>query len=163
MAFMEIILKLLQEAYGGYSSAIIWMLVAHSAQREIRERHHYSVDCILAIYMGIFLWKMVGVFWPVKDKSKSTRLNKLEKIESRLVQAAKDADMDRVRELLKEVEVSGQVRQESSSKALWVFSGATMFFALVVVLLAFTLTSDGWFYLLFHDHCCCISTLACFM
>ncbi|XP_047938129.1 protein PHLOEM UNLOADING MODULATOR [Salvia hispanica] len=131
------------EAYGGFTSAIIWMLVAHSAQREIRERHHYSVDCILAIYMGIFLWKMVGVFWPIKDSSRSKRLDKLEKIESRLVQAAKDSDMDRVRELLKEVEVSGQVRQESSSKALWVFSGATMLFALVVVILAFTLTSDG--------------------
>ncbi|KAH6824109.1 Sphingomyelin synthetase family protein [Perilla frutescens var. hirtella] len=131
------------EAYGGFTSAIIWMFVAHSAQREIRERHHYSVDCLLAIYMGIFLWKMVGLFWPIKDSSRYKRLNKLEKIQSRLVQAAKDSDMDEVRELLKEVELSSQVRQESSSRALWLFSGATILFALVIVVLALTLTSDG--------------------
>lgn len=119
------------------------MLVAHSAQREIRERHHYSVDCVVAIYMGILLWKMVGLFWPIKDSARYKRLNKLEKIQNRLVQAAKDSDMNGVRELLNEVELSSQARQESSSRALWLFSGATMVFALVVVLLAFTLTSDG--------------------
>lgn len=149
MAFMDsyiwcLWLKLLQEAYGGWSSAIIWMLVAHSAQREIRERHHYSVDCVVAIYMGILLWKMVGLFWPIKDSARHRRLNKLEKIQSRLVQAAKDSDMEGVKELLKDVELSSQATQESSSRALWLFSGATMVFALVVVLLAFTLTSDGW-------------------
>lgn len=119
------------------------MLVAHSAQREIRERHHYSVDCILAIYMGIFLWKMVGLFWPIKDRSRRKQLNKLEKIQGKLAQAAKDSDIDAVRELLKEVELSSQVRQEGSSRALWLFSGATILFTLFVVLLAFTQLSDG--------------------
>lgn len=137
------ILKLLQEAYGGFTSALIWMLVAHSAQREIRERHHYSVDCIVAIYMGIFLWKMTRLFWPIKDTSRYNRLNKLEKIQSRLLQAAKDSDMDEVRELLNEVELSSQVSQKPNSRAMWLFSGATIFFAIVIVLLAFTLTSDG--------------------
>ncbi|KAK6118782.1 hypothetical protein DH2020_047473 [Rehmannia glutinosa] len=131
------------EAYGGFTSVIIWMLVAHSAQREIRERHHYSVDCIVAIYMGILLWKMTGLFWPIKDTSRYSRLDKLEKIQSKLVQAAKDSDIDGVRELLKEVELSSQVSQKHSSKAMWLFSGATIFFAIVIVLLAFTLTSDG--------------------
>ncbi|GER37631.1 sphingomyelin synthetase family protein [Striga asiatica] len=132
------------EAYGGYTSALIWILVAHSAQREIRERHHYTVDCIVAIYMGIFLWKMTGLFWPVKDNSRYSRLDKLEKIQSRLVQAAKDSDMDEVRELLKEVEFSSQATgQKPKSRAMWLFSGATIFFAIVIVLLAFTLTSDG--------------------
>ncbi|KAK6115070.1 hypothetical protein DH2020_007339 [Rehmannia glutinosa] len=131
------------EAYGGFTSVIIWMLVAHSAQREIRERHHYSVDCIVAIYMGILLWKMTGLFWPIKDTSRYSRLDKLEKIQSKLVQAAKDSDIDGVRELLKEVELSSQVSQKPSSKAMWLFSGATIFFAIVIVLLAFTLTSDG--------------------
>lgn len=143
--FSELILEFLQEAYGGFTSAIIWMLVAHSAQREIRERHHYSVDCVVAIYMGIFLWKMVGLFWPIKDSSRQKRLDKLEKIQSRLVQAAKDSDMDAVRELLKEVELSSQVRQESSSRALSLFSGATILFTFVLVLVAFTMFSDGWF------------------
>ncbi|KAK6131444.1 hypothetical protein DH2020_034810 [Rehmannia glutinosa] len=131
------------EAYGGFTSVIIWMLVAHSAQREIRERHHYSVDCIVAIYMGILLWKMTGLFWPIKDTSRYSRLDKLEKIQSKLVQAAKDSDIDGIRELLKEVELSSQVSQKHSSKAMWLFSGATIFFAIVIVLLAFTLTSDG--------------------
>ncbi|KAI3464676.1 hypothetical protein Pfo_021339 [Paulownia fortunei] len=131
------------EAYGGFTSALIWTLVVHSAQREIRERHHYSVDCIVAIYMGILLWKMTGLFWPIKDTSRQSRLNKLEKIQSRLVQAAKDSDMDEVRELLKEVELSSQVGQKPKSGAMWLFSGATIFFTIVIVLLAFTLTSDG--------------------
>ncbi|KAL6511942.1 hypothetical protein OROGR_021539 [Orobanche gracilis] len=128
------------EAYGGYTSALIWMLVAHSAQREIRERHHYSVDCIVAVYMGIFLWKMTGYFWPVNEASGFSRLDK---IQSRLVQAAKDSDMGRVRELLKQLDLGSQVSQKPNSKAMWLFSGATIFFAIVIVLLAFTLTSDG--------------------
>ncbi|PSS19500.1 Phosphatidylinositol:ceramide inositolphosphotransferase [Actinidia chinensis var. chinensis] len=132
------------EAYGGFSSAIIWLLVMHSAQREIRERHHYSVDCIVAIYVGILLWKMTGFIWPMKNKSRDRKLDKLEKIQSRLMQAAKDSDMEEVRELLKEVELGGQEKQNSSnSKAMWLFSGATIFSTLTIVLLAFTWTDDG--------------------
>ncbi|RCV33627.1 hypothetical protein SETIT_7G097500v2 [Setaria italica] len=51
------------EAYGGWISVAIWLLVLHSAQREIRERHHYSVDCIVAIYVGVLLWRMTGFIW----------------------------------------------------------------------------------------------------
>lgn len=131
------------EAYGGYSSAFVWILLLHSAQREIRERHHYSVDVIVAIYMGICLWKMIGLFWPVKDKSKDRRLVKLEKIHGGLTQAAKDYDIDKVRLLLEEVETSGPSSQKPHSKTLWVFSGVTIVFTLAIVLLAFTLTSDG--------------------
>ncbi|KAG5612345.1 hypothetical protein H5410_023626 [Solanum commersonii] len=131
------------EAYGGYSSALIWIFVIHSAQREIRERHHYSVDVVVAIYVGIMLWKMTGLFWPMKDQSKATRLSRLEKIQGRLMRAAKDDDIEEIRELLKEVEVSCHVRENSSSKAMWLFSGGTIIFTLSMVLLAFTLTSDG--------------------
>lgn len=131
------------EAYGGYSSALIWIFVIHSAQREIRERHHYSVDVVVAIYVGIMLWKMTGLFWPMKDQSKDSRLRRLEKIQGRLVRAAKDDDIEEIRELLKEVEVSNQGRENSSSKAMWLFSGGTIVFTLSIVLLAFTLTSDG--------------------
>lgn len=131
------------EAYGGFSSILIWLLVLHSAQREIRERHHYSVDCLLAIYMGILLWKMVGLFWPTKDASRTRRLNKLEKIQGKLMQAAKDSDIDKVKELLKEIETSGQVSHNSKSRAMWLFSGATIFVTLSMVIIAFVLTSDG--------------------
>ena len=116
----------------------------HSAQREIRERHHYSVDCVVAIYVGILLWKMTGFIWPVKDSMRSRRLAKLDRIQGRLIQAAKDSDMDEVRELLKEVELGTQESQnKGQSKHLWLFSCATIFSALTIVLLAFTLTSDG--------------------
>lgn len=131
------------EAYGGFTSALIWVLVAHSAQREIRERHHYSVDCIVAIYMGIFLWKMTALFWPIKDTSRYKRLNKLEEIQNGLLKAAKDSDIEKVRELLKEVESSSQVSEKPRSKAMWFFAGGTICFTLIVVLLAFTLLSDG--------------------
>ncbi|XP_050214452.1 protein PHLOEM UNLOADING MODULATOR [Mercurialis annua] len=132
------------EAYGGFSSAIIWMLVIHSAQREIRERHHYTVDCIAAIYVGILLWKITSCIWPNKDVARSRKLSTFERIESRLVQAAKDSDMEEVRELLKEVELSKQGNQKKGqSKTMWLFAGVTIFSSLTVVFLAFTLTADG--------------------
>ncbi|KAK4352519.1 hypothetical protein RND71_028037 [Anisodus tanguticus] len=130
------------EAYGGYSSAVIWIFVIHSAEREIRECHHYSVDVVVAIYVGIMLWKMTCLFWPMKDQSKDTRLSRLEKIQGRLMRAAKDDNIEEIRLLLKEVEVSNQVRENSSSKAMWLFSGGSIIFTLSMVLLAFTLTSD---------------------
>ncbi|GAA0156975.1 hypothetical protein LIER_14337 [Lithospermum erythrorhizon] len=131
------------EAYGGYSSAIIWMLVFHSGQREIRERHHYSVDCILAVYMGIFLWKMTRRFWPVEDESKKRRLNKLETIHNRLMQAAKDSDIDVVREILEEVKASSQESTNSQSKTMWIFSIGTIIGTISLVLITFIAFSDG--------------------
>lgn len=134
----------MQEAYGGFSSALIWLLVLHSAQREIRERHHYTVDCIVAIYVGILLWKMTGFLWPAKDASRGRRLTKLEKIQSRLIQAAKDSDMEEVRELLKEVELGSQESQNKGpSRATVMFASVIIFSALTIVFLAFTWTSDG--------------------
>ncbi|KAJ9545807.1 hypothetical protein OSB04_025514 [Centaurea solstitialis] len=132
------------EAYGGWSSAFIWTLVAHSAQREVRERHHYTVDCIAAIYVGFLLWKMTGFLWPLKDTSRQARLNKLEKIEGKLYQAARDSDLDQVRDLLKQVDSAGQTKNQSGKeKGMQLFAGGTIIFALTVVLLAFVLTSDG--------------------
>lgn len=132
------------EAYGGFSSVLLWMLVAHSAQREIRERHHYSVDCVAAIYVGFLLWKVTGFIWQAKDASRSKRLKKLEKIEGRLIKAAKDSDMERVRALLKEVESSSQERRNGPSRVPpWLFPCVIIFSALTIVLLAFVLTSDG--------------------
>lgn len=134
--------KIFQEAYGGYSSAFIWMLVLHSAQREVRERHHYTVDCVVAIYVGILLWKMTGFLWPIKDVTREKRLYKLEKIQGRLIQAAKDGDVDEVRDLLEGVELGSD---DSSKKGRHVqfFAVGTIFTALTIVLVAFTLLSDG--------------------
>lgn len=99
-----------QEAYGGWTSALIWLLVLHGAQREVRERHHYCVDCIVGIYVGILLWRMTGFIWSAKDTSRAKRLSKLEEVQSRLARAAKDSDIDDIRKLLNEVE-SWQVKR----------------------------------------------------
>ncbi|KAI3750604.1 hypothetical protein L2E82_21286 [Cichorium intybus] len=135
------------EAYGGLSSAFIWMLVAHSAQREVRERHHYTVDCIVAIYVGFLLWKMTGFLWPLKNTSKEARLKRLEKIEGKLYQAVKDSDLEQVRDLLKQVDLASQKKNSQLGKergrAMQFFAGGTIVFALTVVVLAFVLTSDG--------------------
>ncbi|XP_072981548.1 protein PHLOEM UNLOADING MODULATOR [Typha angustifolia] len=131
------------EAYGGWTSAAIWMLVLHSAQREVRERHHYSVDCVVAIYVGILLWRMTGFIWSAKDTSRARRLSKLDELQGRLIHAAKDSDMGEIRELLKEVEVAGQESQSFSQRTILAFAGMAIIFTLTCVLLAFTLTSDG--------------------
>ncbi|KAM7252957.1 hypothetical protein ACFE04_025575 [Oxalis oulophora] len=132
------------EAYGGYSSALVWLLVVHSAQREIRERHHYSVDCVVAIYVGILLWKMTGFIWSGNNARKDKRVTKLDKILGRLRHAAKDADMEEVRSLLEEVEIVNQEQpNKGPSRAMFLFGGGIVFSALTIVLLAFTLTSDG--------------------
>lgn len=132
-----------QEAYGGWTSALTWILVLHSAQREIRERHHYTVDCIVAIYVGILLWRMTGFIWSAKDATKTKRLAKLDEVQSRLIHAAKDSDIDEIRDLLKEVERAGQERRGSSQWAIWLFAGTTITVSLIMVLVAFMLTSDG--------------------
>ncbi|KAK4776376.1 hypothetical protein SAY86_005064 [Trapa natans] len=132
------------EAYGGFSSVAIWLLVLHSVQREVRERHHYSVDCIAAIYVGILLWKMTGFLWPPKNRERTKRLLRLEKIQSRLMQAAKDSDMAQVQRLLEEVELhSHESPRKRPAWVMWIFPSVTILTALTIVLLAFTWTSDG--------------------
>lgn len=90
---------------------------------------------------------MTGFIWSAKDVVRRRRLAKLEKIQSKLVQAAKDADIDEVRELLKEIEPTSQESDNEGNRVqsgvLWFFACATIFAALVIVLLAFTWTSDG--------------------
>lgn len=132
-----------QEAYGGWISVAIWLLVLHSAQREVRERHHYSVDCVAAIYVGVLLWRMTGFIWSARDLARARRLAKLEEVQSRLVHAAKDSDIDEIRGLLKEVELAGHERQGFSQRAILAFAAGTIIFTLSCVLIAFTATSDG--------------------
>lgn len=132
-----------QEAYGGWTSALIWVLVLHSAQREVRERHHYSVDCVVAIYVGILLWRMTGFIWSARDSSKAKRLAKLDEVRTRLARAAKDSDVEEIRRLLEEVESTGQERESFSQRAILAFAAIVIVFTLTCVVLAFTLTSDG--------------------
>uniref|UniRef100_A0A0D9VGU4 Sphingomyelin synthase-like domain-containing protein n=1 Tax=Leersia perrieri TaxID=77586 RepID=A0A0D9VGU4_9ORYZ len=131
------------EAYGGWISVVIWFLVLHSAQREIRERHHYSVDCIVAIYVGILLWRMTGFIWSAADNGRTRRLAKLDKLQNRLFRAAKDSDIKEIRGLLNEVELAGQEQKGFSKRVILAFSSTMIVFTLLCVLLAFTLTSDG--------------------
>jgi hypothetical protein len=133
------------EAYGGFSSAIIWTLVFHSAQREIRERYHYTVDCVAAIYVGILLWKMTGFIWPLKDAAKKRRLDKLAKIQKKLIQAAKDTDIDRVQKLLQEVELVSdkQEGQKWEGKNMKLFGGIVTISAIAIAVLFFIFLSDG--------------------
>jgi hypothetical protein len=140
---LTFVLSVSQEAYGGWISVAIWLLVLHSAQREVRERHHYSVDCVAAIYVGILLWRMTGFIWSARDLTRARRLAKLEEIQSRLVHAAKDSDIDKIRGLLKEVELAGQEKQGFSQRAILTFAAGTIIFTLSCVLIAFTMTSDG--------------------
>lgn len=116
----------------------------HSAQREVREHHHYSVDCVVAIYVGILLWRTTECLWSAKDTFLNRKLVKLEKIQGRLFQAAKDSDMDEIRELLKEVDIGSQDGQESSTPwTVLLFGGIILFVSLTIVILTLTWTSDG--------------------
>ncbi|EES06936.1 uncharacterized protein LOC8064245 [Sorghum bicolor] len=131
------------EAYGGWSSVVIWFLVIHSAQREVRERHHYSVDCIVAIYIGVLLWRMTGFLWSAMETNRSRRLAKLDEVQKRLFQAAKDSDVLEIRSLLNEVELAGQENKGFSQRIIFSFAAAVIVFTVLFVLLAFTLTNDG--------------------
>lgn len=122
---------------------MIWFLVIHSAQREVRERHHYSVDCIVAIYIGILLWRMTGFLWSAMETNRSRRLSKLDEVQKRLFRAAKDSDVFEIRSLLNEVELAGQEKKGFSQRVLFSFAAAVIVFTILFVLLAFTLTNDG--------------------
>ncbi|KAI4976075.1 hypothetical protein ZWY2020_049682 [Hordeum vulgare] len=131
------------EAYGGWISVVIWFLVLHSAQREIRERYHYSADCIVAIYVGILLWRVTGFIWSTRDSDQARRLSKLDEVQNRLFHAAKDSDMDEIRGLLNEVELAGQSKNTFSQGVILCFAAFMITFTLLFVLLAFSLTSNG--------------------
>ena len=122
---------------------MIWFLVIHSAQREVRERHHYSVDCIVAIYIGILLWRMTGSLWSAMETNRSRRLSKLDEVQKRLFRAAKDSDVFEIRNLLNEVELAGQEKKGFSQRFIFSFAAAVIVFTVLFVLLAFTLTNDG--------------------
>ncbi|CAM6083016.1 unnamed protein product [Calypogeia fissa] len=130
------------EAYPGWTAGLVWLLVLHSAQREIRERHHYSVDVVAGIYMGILLWRLTSFLWSKRDELKELKSKLMMESEDAFVKAAKDGDMEKIRQILREVEKTGQ---ESSrlkvTECIYAASILTALFALV--LLAFVWTENG--------------------
>lgn len=79
----------------------------HSSQREIREHQHYSVDVVVALYVGLLLWHATAWVWsraPRGGRGKGRSRTKDERTAAALapkmgeiVKAAKDWDMEKVR------------------------------------------------------------------
>lgn len=130
------------EAYPGWTTGLLWFFVLHTAQREIRERHHYSVDVISGIYMGILLWRSTSFLWTNNDKLQEARLQSLAKIEGKIMQAAKDGDVSNVRQLLKQLEDDNKEKKPSQFVVIIAASMVTTF-SLALALLAFVWTADG--------------------
>ena len=86
---------------------------------------------------------MTWFIWSARDASRARRLAKLEEVQSRLIHAAKDADVNEIRDLLKEVELAGHDKPGFSQRAILAFAAATIIFTLTCVVLALSLTSDG--------------------
>ena len=64
---------------------------------------------------------MTGFIWSKQTRSRDRRLTKFEKIQGRLIQAAKDSDIDEVREFLKGIKCSsneGSTNQTSKEKCM---------------------------------------------
>jgi hypothetical protein len=120
----------------------LWLSVLHTAQREIRERHHYSVDVVSGIYMGVLIWKSTSFIWAPTDRAHEAKLQMLGKLESRIMQAAKDGDINAMRELLKQVEDSGREKQPSRF-VINVAASIVITFSLGIAVLAFFLTTNG--------------------
>ncbi|KAG6543627.1 hypothetical protein Mapa_014990 [Marchantia paleacea] len=130
------------EAYPGWTSGLIWVLVLHSAQREIRERHHYSTDVTAGLYMGVFLWWLTSFIWSKNDERKALRSKLMMRMEDALVKAAKDGDIEKIRTILSDVEKAGQesLRLETKEK---IIAGTILGTTLGMALLAFVWTANG--------------------
>ena len=132
----------MQEAYPGWGSVFVWLLVAHTGQREIRERHHYSVDVVSGIYVGILMWRTTGWIWSSKDRLQELRIKHLAAAEDEIQKAAKEGDLEKIRSILNRSSKVG-AEEKLSGRTLLFFGGFILFMTLSLGLLAFTLTSDG--------------------
>lgn len=131
-----------QEAYPGWTSIFIWLLVAHSGQREIRERHHYSVDVVSGIYVGILMWHTTRWIWSSNDRLQELRIKRLAAAEDVIQKAAKEGDLEKIRSILSQTSKAGT--DEKLSGRVLLFTGVFLLsITLGVGLLAFLLTSDG--------------------
>ena len=97
----------------------------------------------MAIYVGILLWRATGFIWSAKDTSKAKRAAKFDEVRTRLVQSARDYDVDEIREILEEIEIAGQDKETLSKRTIMVFGSVVVLFTFTIVVLALTLTTDG--------------------
>lgn len=133
---------MLQEAYPGWTSIFIWLLVAHTGQREIRERHHYSVDVVSGIYVGILMWRTTRWIWSSKDRLQELRIKHLAAAEDDIQKAAKEGDLEKIRSILSQTSKAG-TEEKLSERQLLLAGGFILLLTLGLGLLAFVLTADG--------------------
>ncbi|CAI5985710.1 unnamed protein product [Closterium sp. NIES-65] len=151
-----------QEAFPGWASAMVWGLVFHSAQREVRERQHYSVDVVIALYLAPLLWRTTRFLWshpPAPPTRREAFGAALSEREAALMKALKDGDLGAVREAIgdavEEAEgvVSGGVKGKTAgdkagkdaqtNRLLLPFGIGMILLLFVVVLTAFNMADEG--------------------
>ena len=156
LVFHVVFVRVLQEAFPGWSSVLLWLLTIHSGQREIRERQHYSVDVVAAFYMGVLLWWSTGFLWsrPKLVKRDDAVQREVGKKAEQLMKASKDGDLEAIRNLLQDAHEEADhlvsngssrstVKKGTNSPLLWI-AGAIFILACVgISLLIFQMTVGG--------------------
>jgi hypothetical protein len=136
---------MLQEAYPGWTSLFLWLLVAHSGQREIRERHHYSVDVVVGIYMGVLLWWTTSWIWSKQDQTQAFKLKQLALVEGDIQKAAKEGDLDKIRSMLNKISKVGKIQNTPTMSNItsYVSGGIIILITLSLGLLLLSWTANG--------------------
>jgi hypothetical protein len=136
---------MLQEAYPGWTSLFLWLLVAHSGQREIRERHHYSVDVVVGIYMGVLLWWTTSWIWSKQDQTQAFKLKQLALVEGDIKKAAKEGDLDKIRSMLNKISKVGKIQNTPTMSNItsYVSGGIIILITLSLGLLLLSWTANG--------------------
>jgi hypothetical protein len=136
---------MLQEAYPGWTSLFLWLLVAHSGQREIRERHHYSVDVVVGIYMGVLLWWTTSWIWSKQDQTQAFKLKQLALVEGDIQKAAKEGDLDKIRSMLNKISMVGKIQNTPTMSNItsYVSGGIIILITLSLGLLLLSWTANG--------------------
>ncbi len=135
----------MQEAYPGWTSLFLWLLVAHSGQREIRERHHYSVDVVVGIYMGVLLWWTTSWIWSKQDQTQAFKLKQLALVEGDIQKAAKEGDLDKIRSMLNKISMVGKIQNTPTMSNItsYVSGGIIILITLSLGLLLLSWTANG--------------------
>ncbi len=135
----------MQEAYPGWTSLFLWLLVAHSGQREIRERHHYSVDVVVGIYMGVLLWWTTSWIWSKQDQTQAFKLKQLALVEGDIQKAAKEGDLDKIRSMLNKISKVGKIQNTPTMSNItsYVSGGIIILITLSLGLLLLSWTANG--------------------
>ncbi|CAM6063320.1 unnamed protein product [Sphagnum tenellum] len=133
------------EAYPGWTSLFLWLLVAHSGQREIRERHHYSVDVVVGIYMGVLLWWTTSWIWSKQDQTQAFKLKQLALVEGDIQKAAKEGDLDKIRSMLNKISKVGKIQNTPTMSNItsYVSGGIIILITLSLGLLLLSWTANG--------------------